>query len=99
LEELREFRHLLLNLLDIFMSSSNVLCDPLGITASIALDELRRREYDIEHMGSKTYRLTEDLLIRRVFYGFLDLSVTRVWSHDSVLSCNLLLSSAPEIAL
>jgi hypothetical protein len=49
LEELREFHHLLFNFLDILMSSSDVLCDPLCIAASIALDELRRNEYDVEY--------------------------------------------------
>jgi hypothetical protein len=41
LEELGEFHHLLFDFLDILMSSSDVLRDPLGIASSVALDELR----------------------------------------------------------
>ena len=46
-----------------------------------------------------TYRLAKDLLVGHVLNGFLDFSVGRIRSYNSILSRNLLLSSAAEIAL
>ena len=63
LEELGEFHHLLFDLLDILMSSPDVLRDPLCIASSIALDKLRRNEYGRKTTILDTYRLAENLLI------------------------------------
>ena len=99
LEELRKLHHLLLDLLDILVSASDVLCHALRLAAAVRLDELEKCKFTSDFRElCRTHCLAEDLLVGCVLDSFPDFSITGVRSYDAVLSLDLFLCSPSEVS-